>query len=111
MPYCVDVNSRLPLHHACREGRVDCVRFLCKQTPPTYIYWADLEGNSCLHEASSENHASCVEVVCSHAPGVEDMCLVNKKGLTAAHVAASASVLQCLYEQVHLLAFINLASN
>lgn len=60
--------------------------------------WGDLEGNSCLHVAASNGHAACVEKICQWAQGIEDLCVVNKKGFTAAHVASSADALKALYE-------------
>ena len=97
-PYCVDIKGRMPIWLACSDGRVDCLEFLCGVMPAEYLLWPDEDGETCLHKAAAGGRADCVEILCQNVQGVEDLCIVNKKGHTAAHVAGSSAVLKVLYE-------------
>lgn len=68
-------------------------------TPKDFLFWGDNEGNSCLHVAAAAGHAPCIEAICNWTDCVDDLCVVNKKGFTAAHVAVNGAVLKALYEQ------------
>ena len=96
--YCVDNENRMPLFLACKDGRPDCVNYLCRATPLEYILWADGEGNNCLHIAAMNGHDKCVEEICRWMTGVENFYITNIKGYTAAHIASNQRVLKILYE-------------
>ena len=96
--YCVDNENRMPLFLACKDGRPDCVNYLCRATPLEYLLWADADGNNCLHIAAMNGHAKCVEEICRWLSGVESFYITNVKGYTAAHIASNQKVLQTLYE-------------
>lgn len=96
--YCIDKYSRMALWYACKEGRTDCVKFLCCNIPKEYIFYPDFEGNTSLHIACASGHAEVVEILCQHVINSDDFYRVNKKSFTAAHVASSIAVFQKLYE-------------
>jgi ankyrin repeat protein len=96
--YCIDSDNRLPLFLAARDGRDDCVKYLCRATPQEYLLWADAEGNNPLHIAAMNGHHKCIEELCRWIPSMDCFYAVNMKGYTAAHVASTQAVLQTLYE-------------
>jgi ankyrin repeat protein len=67
-------------------------------TPAEFLYWGDKEGDTCLHICASSGNAKCIDIICRWTQQVESYSTVNKKGHTAAHIAANASVLKSLYE-------------
>lgn len=87
----------MPLHLACVDGRVDCVKYLCSIVPHDYIFWGDSEGDSPLHLAALNGHDSCVEIICQSIRGIEDLSILNNKQQTPAHVASNILVLNTLY--------------
>lgn len=96
--YCVDNENRLPLFLACRDGRTSCVEYLCRVTPPQYLFWGDADGNNGLHVAAMNGHHECVNELCKWITSLESLYLTNNKSYTAAHVASNREVLQTLYE-------------
>ena len=96
--YCMDSYSRLPLWLASKEGRTDCVDFLCSATPSEFLLWGDKDGETSLHVAASGGHHKVVEVLCRWMTNNEDFYAVNNKYYTAGHLASTATVLQKLYE-------------
>lgn len=94
----MDNENRLPLFLAARDGRDDCVKYLCRVTPIQFLLWADAEGNNGLHVSAMNGHHKCIEELCKWITKVEQFYILNHKGYTACHVASSQAVLQTLYE-------------
>lgn len=57
-----DESGKLPLHHAARDGRVDCVSFLCNMCPE-FIDSTDRNGNSPLHEAAAQGSKDVLQIL------------------------------------------------
>lgn len=105
--FCMDHRSRLPLWHACRDRRVDCLEYLLQQTPRSFILWPDEnEGDTCVHIAAKQGHVDCLETLLRFLFASEDSVLsgedalyvTNKRQYTAAHCAAHKDILRVLYE-------------
>lgn len=96
--YCMDNQSRMPLHAACSDGMKDRAEFLIQYTPSDFLFWRDNAGNTALHEACEHGHADIILMLCKANQFVDSLNLCNNKELTPAHLVTNVDCLQILYK-------------